>query len=79
MQARVHLQSELKHGTQCTTNSGKARTGKGTHRAASAESREREDTKRRKAEQGPAPAGVDPDIADITPGPQPLADWQLEE
>ena len=26
-----------------------------------------------------APDGVDPDIADITPGPQPLADWQLEE
>ena len=24
------------------------------------------------------PAGVDPDIADIRPGPQPLADWQLE-
>lgn len=22
--------------------------------------------------------GVDPDIADITPGPQPLADWQIE-
>ncbi|MGH9256827.1 MAG: hypothetical protein ACRD3C_19880 [Vicinamibacterales bacterium] len=39
----------------------------------------REDTKRRKAEQGPGPTGVDPDIADITPGPQPLADWQVEE
>jgi hypothetical protein len=25
------------------------------------------------------PAGVDPDIADIRPGPQPLADWQLED
>ncbi len=24
------------------------------------------------------PAGVDPDIADIRPGPQPLADWQIE-
>jgi len=39
----------------------------------------REDTKRRKAEQGPASSGEDPDIAGITPGPQPLADWQLEE
>lgn len=39
----------------------------------------REDSKRRKAEQGPVPAGVDPDIAGITPGPQPLADWQVEE
>jgi len=25
-----------------------------------------------------APAGVDPDIADIRPGPQPPADWQVE-
>jgi hypothetical protein len=25
------------------------------------------------------PAGVDPDIADIRPGPQPLADWQVED
>ena len=24
------------------------------------------------------PAGVDPDIADIRPGPQPPADWQIE-
>jgi hypothetical protein len=24
------------------------------------------------------PAGVDPDIADIRPGPQPLADWQID-
>ena len=39
----------------------------------------REDTKRRKAEQGPVSAGEDPDIAGITPGPQPLADWQIEE
>ena len=39
----------------------------------------REDTKRRKSEQGPNPDGVDPDIAGITPGPQPLADWQVEE
>jgi hypothetical protein len=28
---------------------------------------------------GDLPAGVDPDIADIRPGPQPLADWQIEE
>jgi len=25
-----------------------------------------------------SPDGVDPDIADIRPGPQPLADWQLD-
>jgi hypothetical protein len=25
-----------------------------------------------------SPDGVDPDIADIRPGPQPLADWQIE-
>jgi hypothetical protein len=39
----------------------------------------RQDAKQRKASQ-PRPAdGVDPDIADIVPGPQPPADWQLEE
>jgi hypothetical protein len=26
----------------------------------------------------PGADGVDPDIADIRPGPQPLADWQIE-
>jgi hypothetical protein len=26
----------------------------------------------------PSPDGVDPDIADIRPGPQPLADWQVD-
>ena len=26
----------------------------------------------------PTPEGVDPDIADIRPGPQPLAEWQIE-
>ena len=25
-----------------------------------------------------APEGVDPDIADIRPGPQPLAEWQID-
>jgi hypothetical protein len=27
----------------------------------------------------PGADGVDPDIADIRPGPQPLADWQIEK
>jgi hypothetical protein len=34
-----------------------------------------------KARQGPrpqSPDGVDPDIAHIRPGPQPLADWQID-
>jgi len=26
----------------------------------------------------PSPDGVDPDIAGIRPGPQPLADWQID-
>ena len=39
----------------------------------------RQDVKQRKASEPPPPDGVDPDIADITPGPQPLADWQIEE
>ena len=35
-----------------------------------------------RARQGPStpafPGDVDPDIADIRPGPQPPADWQIE-
>ena len=34
--------------------------------------------RKRAAERPDLPAGVDPDIADIRPGPQPLADWQIE-
>ena len=39
----------------------------------------RQDVKQRKATESPRPDGVDRDIADNTPGPQPLADWQIEE
>jgi hypothetical protein len=39
----------------------------------------RQDAKQRKSTESPRPDGVDPDIAGIVPGPQPLADWQLEE
>ena len=39
----------------------------------------RQDVKQRKASEPPPPPGVDPDIADIIPGPQPLADWQIED
>ncbi len=40
----------------------------------------RRQEKERKAGAAPsAPAGVDPDIADINPGPQPPAEWQIEE
>ena len=39
----------------------------------------RQELKQRKATEGPRPEGEDPDIAGITPGPQPLADWQIEE
>ena len=39
----------------------------------------RRDAKDRKATSGSREDGVDPDIADIKLGPQPLADWQLEE
>ena len=34
--------------------------------------------RKRGAERSDLPAGVDPDIADIRPGPQPLADWQMD-
>jgi hypothetical protein len=36
------------------------------------------DRAKRASERTDLPAGVDPDIADIRPGPQPLADWQVE-
>ncbi len=39
----------------------------------------RQDVKQRKASEPPPPPGVDPDIADIVPGPQPLHDWQIED
>ncbi len=39
----------------------------------------RQEVKQRKATEPPRPDGIDPDIADITPGPQPLADWQIDE
>jgi len=35
--------------------------------------------KERKAAAPPAADGVDPDIAGIKAGPQPLAEWQIEE
>ena len=39
----------------------------------------RKDVKERKLTTQSSPDGVDPDIAHIKPGPQPLADWQVEE
>jgi hypothetical protein len=36
------------------------------------------DRLKRPTDRADLPAGVDPDIADIRPGPQPLADWQIE-
>lgn len=39
----------------------------------------RRDAKERKATTGPRADGIDPDIADIKLGPQPLADWQIED
>lgn len=39
----------------------------------------RQAEKQRKAGQQRPADGADPDIAGIVPGPQPPADWQLEE
>jgi hypothetical protein len=36
------------------------------------------DRARQQGSRADLPAGVDPDIADIRPGPQPLADWQID-
>jgi len=47
------------------------------HRQQKAERRRQE--KERKGSGPSVPDGVDPDIADIKLGPQPLAEWQIEE
>jgi hypothetical protein len=39
----------------------------------------RQESKQRRAETVRPSDGIDPDIAGIKPGPQPLADWQIEE
>jgi hypothetical protein len=40
----------------------------------------RQETKERRSHVGPRTQdGEDPDLAGIKPGPQPLADWQLED
>jgi hypothetical protein len=41
------------------------------------EARRRDSTNRQ--DSGPRQDGLDPDIAGIVPGPQPLADWQIED
>ena len=38
----------------------------------------RRDSKDRQ-DDGPRQDGLDPDIAGIVPGPQPLADWQIDD
>jgi hypothetical protein len=46
------------------------------------ERRQQKEARRRDAKDrpsGPRIDGVDPDLAGIVPGPQPLADWQLED
>ena len=39
----------------------------------------RRDAKERRSTASPRPDGVDPDIADIKLGPQPPAEWQIDE
>jgi hypothetical protein len=39
----------------------------------------RQDVKQQKAGSSPSSDGEDPDIAHIKLGPQPLADWQIDE
>ena len=39
----------------------------------------RQDQKGKKTGEDRRPGDIDPDIADIVPGPQPLADWQIDE
>jgi len=65
----------MAHRSRPTTNKRQreqARIAKRNDKAARLASRPRG------TERTDVPAGVDPDIADIRPGPQPLADWQIE-
>lgn len=39
----------------------------------------RRDPSKDRPEDGALADGTDPDIAGIVPGPQPLADWQIED
>jgi hypothetical protein len=50
----------------------KARLEKQKQKAARRQDRSRRDD-------APRADGIDPDIAHIQPGPQPLADWQISE
>jgi hypothetical protein len=44
-----------------------------------AERRRQEKERKSGTDDSSIPAGVDPDIADIKLGPQPLAEWQIDE
>jgi hypothetical protein len=65
----------MAHRSRPTTNKRQreqARIAKRNDKAARMEER------KRVADRADVPAGVDPDIADIRPGPQPLQDWQID-
>ena len=67
----------MAHRSRPTTNKRQreqARIAKRNDKAARLADRAKSGTDR-----SSLPAGVDPDIADIRPGPQPLADWQIED
>jgi hypothetical protein len=53
----------------------RARAEKAKEKAA----RRQERAQRASGERSDAPAGIDPDIAHIQAGPQPPADWQVDE
>ncbi len=66
----------MAHRSRPTTNKRQreqARIAKRNDKAARLADRAKNSTER-----AGLPAGVDPDIADIRPGPQPLADWQID-
>ena len=65
----------MAHRSRPTTNKRQreqARIAKRNDKAARLADRKRDGSR------ADLPAGVDPDIADIRPGPQPLADWQID-
>ena len=66
------------HGKKRTTDRREARAREGADRTPSAEGGAPTGRKGKKR-RATVDADGDPDIAHIKPGPQPLADWQIEE
>ena len=67
------------HGKKCSAYRREKGTKKALLERRQQKAARRLDNKERKTSNRPAGSGDDPDIAHIKLGPQPPADWQVEE